>query len=226
MARMTGSMRPRIRPALRLIGGVLSLAGVLFIDAGSMAGMFGMIIMVLATIVLNGVPPSRIVLLVLVGGLMYVPVILFSPPSVALKGFSSMSVVLAAVSGLTAADLHVVVIRLPVPALARLLMMQVLHQGEVLRRETYRVHQAVSVRGGIRGFRDTWLFVRAIPMSWMPRMIFRAERVALAMDVRGYGDALPPAPPHRRISAHEGVYLFAYLVLAVGAITLSRYGLR
>jgi energy-coupling factor transporter transmembrane protein EcfT len=156
---------------------------------------------------------------------MYVPLILLSPLSVALKGFSSMFVVLAAVSGLTAGDLHAVVVRLPLPSNAGFLMLQMLHQTEVLRRETLRMHQALSVRGGTRGLRDTWLFVRAIPVSWMPRMIFRAERVALAMDVRGYGDALPPAPLQRNLSAREGVYLFSCFVLAAGTFTLSRCGL-
>jgi energy-coupling factor transporter transmembrane protein EcfT len=222
---MNDSTRPRIRPGLRLIGGILSLAGVLVIDAGSRAVLPAMIILVLATIVLNGVRLSRIVMLILAGGLMYVPVIFLSPLSVALKGFSSTFVVLAAVSGMTAGDLHAVVVRLPVPTFARLLMMQMLHQGEVLRRETYRVHQALSVRGGTRGFRDTWLFVRAIPLSWMPRMIFRAERVALAMDVRGYGSALPQAPLLLKLSGRESWYLLSYFSLAVGAFILSHSGL-
>jgi hypothetical protein len=204
---------------------MLSLAGVLFIDAGSRAGLLAMAILVLATIVLNGIRLSHIAMLILAGSLLYVPVILFSPLSVALKGFSSMVVVLAAVSGMSAGDLHAAVVRFPVPMFARLLMMQMLHQGEVLRRETYRVHQALSVRGGTRGFRDTRLFVRAIPLSWMPRMIFRAERVALAMDVRGYGSAVPQAPLLLRLSGRECWYVFSSLSLALGAFALSHSGL-
>jgi hypothetical protein len=214
----------RISPGVRLTGGAVLLAGVLLSDAGSNAGISAMIILVLASFLQNRVRPARVVGIMTVGGLMYLPVILLASLPVAIKGFSSALVLLAATSGMTARDLHSVVIRLPVPAFVRLLLLQMLHQTEVLRRETLRVHQALIVRGGMRGFRDTLVFARAIPMSWMPRMIFRAERVALAMDVRGYGDVLPSAS-RLSLSPLECFYLVWCFCLALGGYLLSRPGL-
>lgn len=213
-----------IHAGVRLAGGGLLLAGVLFSSTGSQGGVVALIVLVLVAVGWNGVRSARMAALLFAGGMMYVPVLFLAPFPVALKGFSSAIVVLATVSRMTDRGFHEVVARLPLPVFPRFLTLQILHQAQVLQRETLRVHHALAVRGGTQGLRGTWRFARAIPESWMPRIIFRADRVARAMDVRGYGLALAPLT-RPSLSAGECVYLVLIFCLALAACTLSRSAL-
>ncbi|MCC6396561.1 MAG: hypothetical protein IT282_06045, partial [Bacteroidetes bacterium] len=90
--------------------------------------------------------------------------------------------------------LHDAVLRLPLPVAVRLLIVQMVHQSEILQRETVRIHQAVTVRGGVSGVRGVWTFAQALPQVWLSRVALKAERVGMAMDLREYGSAVPSGP--------------------------------
>jgi energy-coupling factor transporter transmembrane protein EcfT len=76
----------------------------------------------------------------------------------------------------------------PVPRVVSAVTFQVLRWTEVLVRETERMAQALVLRGGSQG---SWRLLAALPVAWLPRVAARADRVAMAMELRGYRGELP-----------------------------------
>jgi len=82
-------------------------------------------------------------------------------------------------------DLHRGLVCLPIPRSLVALIVQLINQTTLLAEETIRIVGVLRLRGasGVRGIRVLFAF----PVVWMVRMLFRAERSAAAMAVRGYG---------------------------------------
>jgi energy-coupling factor transporter transmembrane protein EcfT len=66
-----------------------------------------------------------------------------------------------------------------------LILLQVVQQTATLLGETRRVATAVTVRGGRLGTAAGLRLLGSLPTVWMPRIVSRAERVAIAMELRG-----------------------------------------
>lgn len=181
----------RTNPVARLFAGGVLLIGCLAINPASATGLVTLPAIALLSLLLNRSRPGNMAKLLLAGGLFYAPVILLASPGIAIKGFSATVVGLATVTSLGTQALHDAVLRLPLPATARLLILQMVHQSEILRRETARIHQAVTVRGGVSGVSGVWAFAQALPQVWLSRIVLKAERVGMAMDLREYGRAVP-----------------------------------
>ncbi|CAN5614918.1 hypothetical protein BH23GEM6_BH23GEM6_23420 [soil metagenome] len=113
-----------------------------------------------------------------------------------IKGVSSLLISGATVSTIGAADVYPAISGLPLPTTARLILIQIVQQAGMLLNETGRVRAAVALRGGGRGGAGSHLLMRSLPGTWLARVAGRAERVASAMDVRGYVTA--PLPPITR----------------------------
>jgi energy-coupling factor transporter transmembrane protein EcfT len=110
---------------------------------------------------------------------------------VALKGMSCALIVLSALSTVSFSELNDALARLPLPRIVVLLILQILHQTKLLLDETTRISKAFAVRGATSGMEASFLTLRHFPQTWLPRMVAKSERVANAMDLRGYGAALP-----------------------------------
>jgi len=65
---------------------------------------------------------------------------------------------------------------------------QIVHQAASLFYETKRVASAMAVRGASGGGKAAWQVLWSLPRVWLPRIVDRADRVADAMELRGYCD--------------------------------------
>lgn len=217
---MAGVTAPRILeldPAVRMMCGTALCAGVLFADTSHAYGMIAAGGLAGGALLLHRSHPLRLVGLIAAGAIMYLPALIWSPPGIAIKGLAAALTLMAPATALAVQETTDVVRRLPLPAFLRFLLLQVLHQSGVLGRETRAIHRALAVRRGVHGIRGLMVFARALPDTWLPRVAYRAERVALAMTVRGYGHRLPGAAAIRWGRANAGALVCSALlsVLAV-----------
>ncbi len=178
-------------PAVRMMCGTVLCAGVLFTDTSHPYGMIAAGGLAGVALLLHRRHHLRLLGLVTAGTVMYLPALLWSSPGIVIKGLAAALTLMGPATALAVQETSDVVVRLPLPTFLRFLLLQVLHQTGVLGRETRAIHRAIAVRGGVHGFRGIMAFGRALPATWLPRIAFRAERVALAMTVRGYGHRLP-----------------------------------
>lgn len=221
MALTTADHRGVLHPGARLLSGAMLCAAVVVTDAARPAGIPVIVALVAASLLMNGGEVMRVVRPLAAGTVMYLPVVFLVRPDIAVKGFATVITLMVPVMALPPAGLFAVIVRLPVPVFVRLLLLQMLHQAETLRRETRGIHGALAVRGGVHGVRGVLSFARALPSVWLPRVAFRAERVARAMEVRGYGEALPYAPA-RALRTGDVLHVLGAVACAVAAWLVSR----
>jgi cobalt/nickel transport system permease protein len=117
-----------------------------------------------------------------------VPWVLFA------RGFVGMLVSVTAIAALTPGELHEGLRALKLPPLVATLVLQIVHQSGLLIEETRRISAALSLRGGSESATGTWRILSAMPRVWLPRVIHRAERLAMTMELRGYGIDMPGQP--------------------------------
>jgi len=139
------------------------------------------------------------------------------PWGVLLRGLSGMLVSIGTVASLSASDLREGLLRLPVPRVVSAILLQIVHQAATLFYETRRVASAVAVRGASNARVTGWRVLSSLPRVWLPRIIVRAERVAAAMELRGYCDGDLRSFRQHRMGLADG----AALVLAIGVLGLS-----
>jgi energy-coupling factor transporter transmembrane protein EcfT len=114
---------------------------------------------------------------------------LVGPWDVVLHGLAGMFVGAATVTSLSASDFRRGLLALPLPHSVAAVLIQIVHQTGVLLSETSRVSAAVAVRAGAGAGPAAWRALFSLPRVWLPRIMIRAERVAAAMDMRGYAEA-------------------------------------
>jgi energy-coupling factor transporter transmembrane protein EcfT len=213
----------RLDPTVRMICGIVLFVGIMLTDPTTQAGMLAVAVPGAAALLLHRRGIIGIFGIILAGSVLYLPAIFWSPPGIVVKGLSAAIAILAPASALSPQEVSVVVMRLPLPAFFRFLVLQVLHQSGVLVRETQAVHRAVAVRGGVHGLRGIVVFSRALPQTWLPRVAVRAERVAIAMALRGYGTHRPEVDPVA-LGVTGGVALVCSGVLAGAVVWLFPVG--
>lgn len=109
-----------------------------------------------------------------------------APWAIFVRGLATMLVTVAAASTLSAGELRQGLVRLPVPRIATLVLLQVVQQTSTLLSETRRMAAALAVRGGAPAMRTALRTLRSLPRVWLPRVMSRADRVAAAMELRGF----------------------------------------
>ena len=123
------------------------------------------------------------------------------PWRIVARGLGGMLVSLATVSSVSIADFHTGISRLPLPRALVGLLTQIIHQAGILVSETRRIAAAMAVRGAAGQARSAWRILTSLPGVWLPRVVIRAERVATAMDLRGFDPGIRcfrPVPMRRR----------------------------
>lgn len=136
---------------------------------------------------------------------------------IAVRGTACLLVSIATAASLTMPELHVVAARLlPQPVAA--ILMQVVHQTATLAGETMRIVAAVRMRAAAGDTRAAWLVLASLPRVWLPRVLLRAERVAMAMELRGFHGGAP-SPGPTRLRGIDGLVLAgSTAVLAVSVV--------
>lgn len=142
---------------------------------------------------------------------------LIVPWTLLVRGLSSTVVSVATVTALSASDLRVALLRLPVPSVVSAILLQIIHQTGTLFYESRRLAAAMAVRGASSGGLTAWRVLFSLPQVWLPRIIVRAERVGAAMELRGYCNCPPPTPDRRAL----GLADVTIIGTAVGALLLA-----
>jgi len=194
----------RMEPHVRIACAAAVLMACLVAPATTAPGITAMV----TTVLLWGAacrPPGRMARTTLLLGLslflpylLLVPVIHGSDPgttwtealqgpwAAALRGLSTMQVGAAAASTLSVSDLRRGLSRLHVPSALIAAVQQIVHQASTLVGETRQMAAAIAIRSGTA---RTWTAARvlmSVSRLWLPRVAARAERVAAAMELRGY----------------------------------------
>lgn len=194
----------RLAPQSRILCGVGLFASCMIAPATTL---LGSCVIVSITVAWGGLcrPPLKVVRSsVLLGLALFLPFFLLIPlireqgagPDwgrslvvlwvVVLRGMAGMQVSILTVTSLTASELRQGLVRIPVPEVIAAVLLQIVHQASTLIYETRRVAAAIAVRSGSSGVRTAVRLLAALPGAWLPRIITRADRVAAAMEVRGY----------------------------------------
>lgn len=143
------------------------------------------------------------------------------PWTMLVRGLGGVLVTLGAVTTLTASDLREGLVHLPIPRHVSAILLQVIHQTGTLVDETRQIVSAMAVRGASGSGRTAWRVLASLPQVWIPRVVVRAEEVAAAMEIRGYGQDTIPSFQGSRLRARDVIVL----LLAVGLLAVA-VGLR
>lgn len=203
-----GAAGPLVRaaPVVRLGFGAGLLAAGLAAPVGHPAGPGYTLLLALLMLAAARPPRATLGRMLALGAALYLPllgllvaaaVLSGQAPGAALphaaavtaKGFAALLIGLGTVSTLRAAEMRDAFAALPLPATARLLLVQVTHQTGTLLDETRRMRQVLAVRGATRGRGAGLRVAIALPQVWLGRLARRAGRVADAMEVRGYDES-------------------------------------
>lgn len=147
-----------------------------------------------------------------------------APWSIVGRGLAVMQVSVAAAATLSASDLRLGMVRLPVPEIARQILLQILQQTAALLGETRRVAAALAVRGSGLGWTDRLRLLAALPTVWLPRVLLRAERVAAAMELRGLVEVELRAMGSTGASATDVLALATAGLALTGAALMRLWG--
>lgn len=227
----------KLAPEVRLLAGSAVFGGCMVSSAATASGV-GCAGGIAATWLLACRPPGRVLGATLLLGLalllpyfLLLPLIpgssgavadrwfeaLMVPWTILMRGLCGMLVCVATVTTLTASDLREALLRLPVPTLVSVILLQIVHQTATLFYETRRVAAAMAVRGASAGGRTAWRVLFSLPQVWLPRVILRAERVGAAMELRGYCEVTPRFQQRTPLRVRDVVALGA----ALGALGLA-----
>jgi energy-coupling factor transporter transmembrane protein EcfT len=198
----------RLAPQSRLLAGGILFVACLTAPAGTVAGIALIMATTLAWIAACGMPRRAARSFIFLGLAMFLPYFLLvpflakgprgasvgtwlarafaAPWNVFLHGLAGMLLAAATVTALSASDLRRGLLALPVPRVIAAVLIQIVHQTAALLTETGRLVAAAAVRGGSGGGKAALRILASLPHVWLPRIIGRAERVASAMELRGY----------------------------------------
>jgi energy-coupling factor transporter transmembrane protein EcfT len=141
------------------------------------------------------------------------------------KGLSTMLVATVTASTLTLAGIHQGLATLPLPRLLIAVVVQVFMQAGMLARETARMARAIAVRRAAVGVRHAVTTLAGVSSGWTHRLLFKVERVAAAMELRGFDGTDPPGgvPAGR---ARDAVALALAAAWTAGVIAVRLGGAR
>ena len=193
-----------LQPHIRIISGLLIGCACLLVPLKTVGGMVFLILSSLCWVMFAAMPRKMIVRCAVASIILFFPFLLLSPwmtvdsliaspmvarttqaAGIALRSTCMLFIAASTIASLTMYDVHCGLVRMPVPRSLVVLIVQLINQTMLLAEETTRIISVLRLRSasGVHGIRVLFSF----PVVWMVRMLFRAERTASAMAVRGYG---------------------------------------
>lgn len=202
----------RLAPQTRILAGTLLFAACLFAPSRTAAGVICAAAVPAVWAAACGMPLRAVRTFAFLGLAMFLPFFLLAPmimlrPAAPAAGGASLALALAApwdiflhglaamftaaatIASLSMSDLRQGLLALPLPHIMSAIVIQIVHQTGELYYETGRVSAALAVRGGSGGGRAAAAMLTSMPRVWLPRVMGRADRVAAAMEARGYAGA-------------------------------------
>jgi energy-coupling factor transporter transmembrane protein EcfT len=200
-----------LQPHIRILSGILIGSGCLLIPLRSIAGIAFATIATTCWCILAAMPTKILLRCAIASLILFFPFLLLTPwmtvgsstitpmidrfaqaGAIALRSTCVLFIAASTIATLAIQDVHRGLACLPIPRTFAMLIVQLINQTMLLAEETFRIISVLRLRGasGVRGIRVLFSF----PIVWMVRMLFRAERTAAAMTVRGYGiEAVTPS---------------------------------
>jgi len=145
---------------------------------------------------------------------------LAAPWGILIHGLAGLLIATATVTTLMMSDLRSGLLALPLPRVFTAIVVQIVHQTSVLLAETERVTAAVAVRGGSGKRRAVVRMLISLPRVWLPRILGRADRVAAAMELRGFAEADLRIFGHRPAGAPDIIATVTAGAVLAAAVTL------
>ena len=229
----------RLAPQTRILSGVVLFSACLMAPARTVLGAAFVPAVALSWIGFCGVPKRAAKPMVYLGLAMFLPYFFLvpllvggqaaiseasawarafaAPWDVFLHGLAGMFIATATAATLSASDLREGLVSLPVPRVFTAILIQIVHQASELHFETRRAAAALAVRGATSGGRTALRVLTSLPRIWLPRIIGRADRVAAAMELRGYAESDLRILGRKAIGAVDG----ASIVAVLGALALA-----
>ncbi len=208
----------RLAPQTRILCGTAVFATGLAVPLDRLSGWFFLIFLVVAWI-LACRPPAHVFRAFFVLGLvLFLPYLLLAPlirlergalgwdaaflavGIVAARGQAGLLITTATLSALSLGDLRQGLLSLPIPRLLCLILLHILHQAAELYYECRRIAAAMAVRGAAGRAKTGWRLLVSLPTVWLPRVMYRAERAAAAMEIRQYGRDAAVESSHRGLT--------------------------
>ncbi len=235
----------RLAPQVRLMAGVGLFSACMVAPTATMPGVAIVTATTLSWVIACGSPPRRVRSFALFGLAVFLPYLLlvplirsgncgqpgawrsaiFPPWGIFLHGMAGMLVSTSTATSLSPSDLRRGMLALPVPGIVSAILLQILHQTSELAYETRRVAAAIAVRGASNGWRTSIRLLSSLPRVWLPRVLVRADRVAAAMELRGYCEVDPRAYGRCSMTGADATVLAVTVGVLALAVVLRRGGI-
>ena len=198
-----------LHPHIRILSGFLVGCSCLLIPLQSIPGVILITIITVCWCLLAAMPMRMLLRCAIASIILFIPFFLIAPwiatdtstaspmiyrflvsGTIALRSTCCLFVTASTIAVLAIQDVHQGIAFIPMPRIIALLIVQLINQTMLLIDETTRIISVLRIRGASEYRNIRLLF--SFPVVWMVRMLFRAERTAAAMTVRGYGiDSIP-----------------------------------
>jgi energy-coupling factor transporter transmembrane protein EcfT len=189
---------------IKILSGIFLGCSCLLIPLQSITGVLFIVIVTICWSILAAMPVKMLLQCTIASFILFFPFLLLTPwmtagsstitpmidrfaqaGAIALRSTCCLFIAASTIASLAIQDVHRGLACIPIPRTIVVLIVQLINQTMLLMEETYRIIAVLRLRGasGVWGIRVLFSF----PIVWMVRMLFRAERTAAAMTVRGYG---------------------------------------
>lgn len=225
-----------LQPHIRIMSGLLIGCACLLVPLKAAGGLVFLIVASFGWVLSAAMPGKVIFRCAAASVILFLPFLLLSPwmtgeivtdspmiehimlaAGIALRSTCMLFVATATIASLTMYDVHCGLVYLPVPRSLVMLIVQLVNQTMLLTEETTRIIGVLRLRSasGVHGMRVFFFF----PVVWMVRMLFRAERTASAMAVRGYGVEIASKVERCRLTIAEvSIIAVAGLLFTVSVV--------
>ncbi|MBN1130171.1 MAG: hypothetical protein JXA71_14360 [Chitinispirillaceae bacterium] len=227
-----------LRPHVRIISGFFLGCACLAAPLPSIGGTALIVTAAIAWWLLAGMPVAMTTRTAIAALILFAPFLLLTPwmtagqdvsspaidrllnaGTIALRSTCCLFIAASTVASLTLRDAHRGLKDLPLPRALAILLLQLVTQTALLAGETGQVIAALRIRAA-SGFRVLYSF----PIVWMARILFRADRTAAAMTVRGYGDETPGVRTRTAMTLQDFSAITASIAIVAAAL-LMRTGI-
>jgi energy-coupling factor transporter transmembrane protein EcfT len=222
---------------IRILSGFLIGSGCLLIPLQSISGIALMTIATTCWCALAAMPTKMLFRCAIASLILFFPFLLLIPwmtvssstmtpmidrfaqaGAIALRSTCVLFIAASTIATLAIQDVHNGLARIPIPRTFVVLIVQLINQTMLLTEETFRIIGVLRLRGasGVRGIRVLFSF----PIVWMVRMLFRAERTAAAMTVRGYGIEAVTAGESVKLTIADVLTIISTSVVLVASVLM------
>lgn len=145
--------------------------------------------------------------------------------TIAFRGIAIILTTLSLATRLTQSELRDGLRRLAMPTIVVAITTQIIQQSVHLVEETQRMKDAIVLRKRKGNRMADVLLIRGLPVIWLHRVLHRVERVAQAMELRGYTGEEAPLDAGAALRLPDYTAVGILLILLTVALALRYQGL-